>query len=371
MNRSNSVKKSLIISLAISFVFIISILPYAPARAEAALNLVQVQILPSDSNTTQFYVAVYNSSGILVAQASGAYPLFSFGLPQGKYLITATATGSSKPVPVPLLYAQGSPLQPVNNSSSTAIAMPIIPIYQEYGYTLVSINSSTNLTIATKEASKIAVYSITISVKFPDGSPVSGAEVYANPVLPVTYYWWLGVNQSEVKMWGETDSSGQVQLKVPELPMQVTAWVWIPIKPPQQHGNIITTIGGEPINVSISYQPTSVGFTGSALVIPPQNTATIVLHYQPQNYFIYNSVTPPVPASLSGIAQSSGQLSGAIPANLYQSIQATQPVSSIPSFDSSATSQPANSLSYAWLIAVIGALILAVAGSLLVMRKAK
>jgi hypothetical protein len=347
-------------------VLIISVLSFSSANAlsyASSLDIVQVMIQPTNSTISQYSVYVYNSSGQLVAQSSSNYPIVSFGLPNGTYLITASAGREFGPLP--LASANGitstSPiLSSTNGSSINAPAMIIPPyrFYQEYGYALASINSSTTIVIKTSPPGKIPLYNLDVSVTMPDGSPAASADVYASPVA--AYGWWYAVNQSEIKMWGQTDQSGHVTLTVPELPIQLTAWLWLPIKLPSNMTTITVKIAGELINVSVYYQPQSVGFTGSSLIIPPQNNAKIVLHYQPQNYWVY------APAMAQSPVMGSAQQ--AIPSSVYQSIQNNQPPSSIPSFQTLPSSQQPSQNYYYWIII---AAIAAIAASALVIRRIK
>lgn len=331
------------------------------------LNIVQVMIVPTNLTVSQYFVYVYNSSGQMVAQSSSSYPILSFGLPDGTYLITASAGRQFGPIPLASTndMASNAPaFSSANRSSinSPAIIIPPYRLYEEYGYALASINSSTTIVIKTSSPGNIPLYKVDVSVTMPDGSPAVNADVYANPVA--AYGWWYAVNQSEIKMWGQTDQSGHVTLTVPELPIQLTSWLWLPIKLPSNMTTITVKIAGELINVSVYYQPQSVGFTGSSLIIPPQNSAKIVLHYQPQNYWVY------APAMTQSPLIASSQQ--AIPSSLYQSIQSNQPPSSIPSFHILASSQQISSQNYGyWIIVAAIAIAAGIAASALAIRKAK
>ncbi|MEM0075414.1 MAG: hypothetical protein QXV84_03610 [Conexivisphaerales archaeon] len=78
-------------ALALSALSVPLVIAHA-ATDIASLNILQVQIQPSNSTVTDYSTYVYNSSGQLVAQAYGSYPVYSFGLPSGKYLIIVAAT---------------------------------------------------------------------------------------------------------------------------------------------------------------------------------------------------------------------------------------------------------------------------------------
>jgi len=355
-------------------VLIISMLSFYTANVQALsyasnLNIVQIMIVPTNSTISQYSVYVYNSSGQMVAQSSSSYPIVSFGLPNGTYLITANAVREFGPLPLASANSiAGTPpaLSSTNYSSinSPAVIIPQFRFYEEYGYALASINSSTNIVIKTSSPGEIPIYNVDVSVTMPDGSPAVNADVYASPVA--AYGWWYAVNQSQIKMWGQTNKSGQVTLTVPELPIQLTAWLWLPVELPSNMTTITVKIAGELINVSVYYQPQSVGFTGSSLIIRPQNSAKIVLHYQPQKYWVY---APAMSQSL--LPNMIGSSQQAIPSAVYQSVQSGQPPASIPSFQSIPSSNQPSSQNYDFWIIIAAIAIAVIAATALVMRRIK
>ncbi|MEM0118156.1 MAG: hypothetical protein QXV32_06890 [Conexivisphaerales archaeon] len=344
----------------------------------SSLNMLQVQIQPTNSTVDQFSLYIYNSTGHLVAQSSGSYSIYSFGLPAGKYLITASAGKTLWPTP--LLYSGSAANMPsfaANSSSATSInspAMIVYRAYEEYGYALINLNSSTSIVIKTATPTSIPVYKVDVSVSMPDGSPAVNADVYASPVAAGA--WWYAVNQSEVKMWGQTDDSGHVTLVIPELPTLITAWLWVPIKLPENVSTVTVKIAGELINVSVYYQPQSVGFTGNSLIIPPVSSTSIVLHYQPQQYWVYAGSNAQSSIAIPGITQSSIMQQQGIPSSLYQSVQSSQPPSSLPSLETLPTGQQPQQQQFMqqnqyWVALLVAVLAVAAVGIALMMKRTK
>ncbi|MEM0286672.1 MAG: hypothetical protein QXG05_00670 [Nitrososphaerota archaeon] len=355
-------------ALALSALSVPLVIAHA-ATDIASLNILQVQIQPSNSTVTDYSTYVYNSSGQLVAQAYGSYPVYSFGLPSGKYLIIAAATKTILPIS---LFSSTSLANITPISANASIKSPSIIAYkpyEEYGYRLIGLNSSTNIVIKTSAPSAIPVYKVDISALLPDGSPAANADVYASPVATGWWYWYAAVNQSEIKMWGQTDATGHVTLAIPELPTLITAWLWVPIDLQKNVTTVSINVAGQAINVSIYYQPQSVGFSGNSLIIPPQNSAMITLHYQPEQYWIYQGAQSSSSLTIPGIKQSSSQLG--VPASLYQSIQSGQSPSSLPSFETVNPSQFVHQTYYYWIVIPLSALAAAAVGIALVMKKRK
>jgi disulfide bond formation protein DsbB len=66
----------------------------------------------------------------------------------------------------------------------------------------------------------------------------------------------------------------------------ITAWKWIPILTGSNGSTVQTTIGGQTVNVTVYWQPTYIGLSGSGLLLPPQNSISITLHYQQPDYWV-------------------------------------------------------------------------------------
>ena len=112
---------------------------------------------------------------------------------------------------------------------------------------------------------------------------MTGASVSAS-IVGEWYYWW-GPNSSTV-MYAQTDKSGIAHLVLPSAPTVVTAWKWLQIFESKNQSSIETNIGGQEVNVTIYWQPTYVGLSGSGLLIPPQNSIDLTLRYQQPDYWI-------------------------------------------------------------------------------------
>jgi len=144
---------------------------------------------------------------------------------------------------------------------------------------------------------------VTVKVSYVNGTAAVGASVYAS-IVGEWYFWW-GPNSS-VTMGGQTDSNGIIHLVLPVAPAVVTAWRWIPITAGSNGSTIQTTVGGQKVNVTIYWQPTYIGLSGSGLLLPPENSISITLRYQQPDYWV-------LPASVdSRSAFSGGAASGTI-----------------------------------------------------------
>jgi nitrogen fixation-related uncharacterized protein len=125
--------------------------------------------------------------------------------------------------------------------------------------------------------------SVTVKASYVNGTTVAGASVDAS-VVGEWYFWW-GPN-SPITMGAQTDSNGIAHLVLPMAPAVITAWKWIPILEGSNGSTVQTTIGGQKVNVTIYWQPTYIGLSGSGLLLPPQNSINITLHYQQPDYWV-------------------------------------------------------------------------------------
>src|SRR3989442_1571537 len=116
---------------------------------------------------------------------------------------------------------------------------------------------------------------VTITASYLNGTAASGASVSA--YIVGEWYWW-GNSNNRLVLWGQTDKTGKVDLIVPSVPVEVSAWAWLPVNLPSHQTTVQTTVGGEKVNVTVYWQPTYVGLAGSALIIPPKTGASITLH---------------------------------------------------------------------------------------------
>ncbi len=129
---------------------------------------------------------------------------------------------------------------------------------------------------------------------------------------------------SALNLSGQVGTSGTATLVVPAVPVQITAWNWVPVNLPSGPGSTIVTVGGQKVNVTVTWQPAYVGFAGSLLIVPPQTTGTIVLQLQQPDYWVTpqgvsspGTLTPGVATVSSG--SSSGSVSNSpnlVPASL-------------------------------------------------------
>jgi len=277
---------------------------------QTSYNQVQV-FAQTGSNATAFTFTAYNATGFAVATTQTQYPAASFELPSGSYVFTADAT-LNLAVPTFRCYPK------VYNGPATGTATPgvistpaLIPAFcggypsSEYGYSEQDVSTSTVVNIAMQNLSAFPSSSVTVRVTYANGTAAAGASVSAS-VLGATYYGFSG-GQS---MSGTTDSNGVVTINAPTAPLQVTAWSWIPVDIPMNQTTVQRTIGGQKVNVTVYWQPTSVGLAGMALVIPPQTDARITLHVQQPSYWV---MPYEAQASATGVGVAAGASSGSAP----------------------------------------------------------
>jgi preprotein translocase subunit SecF len=84
---------------------------------------------------------------------------------------------------------------------------------------------------------------------------------------------------------------------------------------PKSVTTVTTTVGGQPVNVTVYWQPNYVELTGSALIIPPSTSAHMTLQVEQQNYVlepdtIQTGVAVSNAATASSGASSTPQTSG-------------------------------------------------------------
>jgi len=284
-NAKRSVSQLIVVSLLGMLLAGFGGLAFSPAMGATSYD--NVQVFAQTTSLTQgiFTIAAYNSSGSLVSSTQTMYPAASFELPSGSYLFTVTAMDQSQtyPYPVPLVGSSSSGSSVAGAPSSTDV---VPSTYQypkvEYGFLLESISGSTTLNIRTTPIENITLSKVTIKVLFANGTAAADVSVSASVVG--AWYWWYGPDAS-LKMYAQTGSDGVAQLTLPSVPVEVTAYDWIPVKLPTNVTTVPVNIGGETVNVTVYWEPTYVGLGGSVLVIPPQNSATITLHVQQPSYW--------------------------------------------------------------------------------------
>jgi len=145
------------------------------------------------------------------------------------------------------------------------------------------VSGSQQISIQTKNITQLPTTGVTVRASYVNGTAVSGADVSAS-IVGQWYYWW-GPNSSIV-MSAQTDDNGVAHLVLPEAPSVITAWKWVPVYPGKNASTIETNVGGQEVNVTIYWQPTYVGLSGSGLLIPPQTSLNLTIRYQQPDYWI-------------------------------------------------------------------------------------
>ena len=293
-------------------------LAQAPAAA-TSYNQVQVKVQTANSLNATYIGTVYNSSGYMEASFQSRYPVFSFDLPSSTYLFAVTALQQSvSRCPLYDQYAKGGAAQagPAMIYPPCFWSNPAI----EYGYSFQQVTGSTSITISTQPIDKIPTSNVTITTSYLNGTAASGASVSA--YIVGEWYWW-GNSNNRLVLWGQTDKTGRVDLTVPSVPVEVSAWAWLPVNLPSHETTVQTTVGGEKVNVTVYWQPTYVGLAGSALIVPPKTGASITLHAQQPNYWAtpYGVQTMGAVSATSKTMGTIANAEGGIPAQQYSQYQ--------------------------------------------------
>jgi len=142
----------------------------------------------------------------------------------------------------------------------------------------------------------------------------------------------------------QTDSNGVAHLVLPSAPTVVTAWKWVPVPIPKGQNTIQTTVGGEKINVTVYWQPTYVGLSSSGLLLPPQNSISLTLHYQQPDYWVMPMGVDSKQAYVGGApsATIANQANG-MPSSVAQGSSQNYLPSQIPAFQANGVSSPTGS----------------------------
>ncbi len=280
-------------ALVVSFALLISgtVLVVQPASAES-FNNVQVFVTTTSSQAYNFQFAAYNLSGSLIASYQTSYPAAAFELPSGGYLFTVSATRYYAPMmyPCPL---EGSgvpkgaptegPMMPANGSGPSTTMPACYPPSSEYGYATATISGAQTVNIQTQNVSALPTTAVTVKVSYTNGTAAVGASVYAS-IVGEWYFWWGG--GPSVTMGAQTDGNGIAHLVLPRAPSVVTAWQWVPVLTGKNGSTVQVVVGGEKVNVTMYWEPTYVGLSGSGLLLPPQNNINLTLHYQQPDYWV-------------------------------------------------------------------------------------
>jgi hypothetical protein len=168
----------------------------------------------------------------------------------------------------------------------------------EYGFAVQTVSGPTSLTIPTKSMNATSTAAITVQANYPNGTAAKDASISASIVG--NSYWW-GYD-STVSMYNTTDAGGSATLVTPNAPILLSVWATLPVNLPTNQTTVQRTIAGEPVNVTVYWQPTYVSFAGWSLVIPPQTSAKITLHFQQPMYYV-------TPYAQTGVSSGAGQVS--------------------------------------------------------------
>lgn len=319
----------------------------AQSTAATSFNNVQVFVSSSSSHPTGFQFAAYNLTGSLIASYQSPYPAAAFELPSGGYLFTVSSS-SFNPLmkyPCPIMaggasQGSGSASPAIKSDGSAMMPIACYPQSSEYGYAITNISGSQTVNIEMKNVSALPTTDVTIKVAYVNGTAAADASVYAS-VVGEYYGWW---QNSAIRMGAQTDSNGIAHLVLPSAPAVVTAWKWVSIPIPEGQKTIQTTVGGEKVNVTVYWQPTYVGLSGSGLLLPPQNSVSLTLHYQQPNYWVMPMGAASKDAYVGGApsATIASQPNG-MPSSVAQGSSQNYLPSQIPAFQASGVSSPSGS----------------------------
>lgn len=258
----------------------------------ATFNNVQINVSTSATLPFSYVFTAYNLTGDLVGTYQGPYPAAAFVLPTGEYLFTVSAT-----------YQYGNPCNicavGAAGASSPSIASYPLKYYQptaEYGYAVLHVDSSQVISIKTQNVTQFPTTQVTAKAVYANGTAAAGAWV-SSSVVGQWYYWWG--QDTKILMSAQTGSDGVATLVIPSAPSVVTAWSWVPVNLPTNQTTVVTSVGGEKVNVTVYWQPSYVGLSASVLLLPPATNATLRLHYEPQTYWV-------MPAGVQTAGGSSG-----------------------------------------------------------------
>jgi len=280
---------------------------------------VEVSIQTSSNLSDYFTVSAFNMSGYMVASYQSQYPAASFELPNGEYIFTVLASQYYQNYYPQSTIVESSSTDPSSGVDKTDPTMPYRynePVV-EYGYSVQQISGSKTITISTLNATSLPLTSLTISVVFANGTGAEEASVYASPLGG--YYWGY---ESNFVMWNTTNSDGIATLIVPNVPVTVNAWLWVPVNLPKNEATVTVEVGGEEVNVTVYWQPTYVGLAGSALIVPPQTTASTNLRVQQPDYWVTPLTAREMQTGVATAPTAGGEATvSAIPASVYQQQQ--------------------------------------------------
>ena len=250
----------------------------ASAATTPAMYNVQVSIQTTSTLPDYFVVSAYNSSGALLTTSQNQYPAGSLEVPAGSYLFTVTAIVQSSYYQTYPIYSSGGSVSASSPSVCCVYRQPVV----EYGFAAQKVSGPVSLTIPTKNLNATSTTAITIQANYPNGTAAKGASVSAS-ILGNSYWWGY---DSKVSMYNTTNAGGSATLVTPSAPILFSVWASLPVNLPTNQTTVHRTIAGEPVNVTVYWQPTYVSFAGWSLVSPPQTSAKVALHYQQPMYYM-------------------------------------------------------------------------------------
>jgi hypothetical protein len=246
--------------------------------AAPALDLVQIGLLPSTNLPFQYSLTAYNTSGYQVASYESKYPAAAFQLPTGTYLVTASAYYQNSTYCYVCL--QGAGVGVKQQGAPAGLYRPYFAPYTEYGYALTQVTGPTGTTIKMQNVSAVPLTSLTIRVGYANGTAAVGASVSGYVVG--SYYAY----SPQMVTYGQTGKSGTVTLVMPQAPVDINAYLSIPIKLPKNSSVVTVVVGGQKVNVTVYLQPSYLSLHGQALLLPPQTGANVILQYQPYDQYV-------------------------------------------------------------------------------------
>jgi hypothetical protein len=321
--------------LLVSSLVLMGAVPFVQSAGAANFEDVQIFATTASPQTYNFQFSAYNLTGYLVSSYQTSYPAAAFELPPGGYMFTVSAThfGSYPEYVCPMesggsVQPAGATTPPPTNSSDTTniLPYPCGPPSSEYGYDTATITGPQTIDITMQNVTQLPTTKVTVNVTYMNGTAAADASVYAS-VVGEWYSWWW--QSPAVVMGGQTNASGTAELVLPRAPAVVTAWKWIPVYVPKNESTIETTIGGQKVNVTVYWQPTYIGLSGSGLLLPPQTHIGLTLSYQQPNYWV-------MPA---GVASSGAYAGGTPTATVANQPEGTPSLAQVSSSGAQSTSQ--------------------------------
>ncbi|MBI3840797.1 MAG: hypothetical protein HY297_02405 [Thaumarchaeota archaeon] len=289
------------------------------AAAAPSFNNLQIFISTSGNLPYSYTVTAYNLTGAQVVSYQTQFPAAAFELPTGDYMFTVSAVFEQGYGCAECLYASASTVTTSNGADASQSIRYVQP-QSEYGYLIQHVDSSASYTIRTQNVTQLPTAQVTIRASYVNGTAASGAYVSAS-IVGQWYYWWG--QDAKTLLYAQTGKDGVANLVLPQAPAVVTAWMWVPVDLPSSQTTVTKNVGGEVINVTVYWQPTYVGLSASALVIPPAHEANLTLRYQQPSYWA-------MPLGARVATASSGEATGATVSNQTAGVPSLVNQASVP-----------------------------------------